>query len=97
MKNWSLIILCIAAFTQAGCITPQLSSPKVAIIQTKTFAGDSNVYCDADNKNEMILEGIPSSYFAWSESRNLFFMTRLQAINAANLRAQERNPNVWSP
>ena len=96
-SNRAFPALFLTAVLLTSCATPDLARSHSAIIQTQTFKGDSNVYCDYENKMALIDEGIPASYFAWSDSRNLFFMTRLQAIQAANLRAQERNPNVWTP
>lgn len=94
--HFAILALCVACFTQAGCVTPEIASPHEAVVHALPWQpGDKGYYFDLENKNALVAEGIPAIWFA-STSRG-FYLTALQEEQAGDIRAAKRNPGVWAP
>lgn len=91
--RYTILLLCILAYTQIGCVTPGLTHARVAIVHA--IPGDGGFYFSDDDKWTLEQEAIPESYFVKKERG--WYMSKAQEIQAAKIIAANENPKVWTP
>jgi len=78
----------------SSCTTPHLTVPAVATVRSLPWQkGDTGLYFDNSNKDFLISEGVPRSWFA--NTKRGWYLNSQQLIQAENIRSAERNHGVW--
>lgn len=92
---WGLFILFALVITLffTSCATPQINRPYQAVV-IPTPSNSGFLFSQHD-KDFLVAEGIPSSYFTLTPSG--WYMTKQDEIRAGELRASIRNKGVWTP
>lgn len=96
MRLFVAIALVWICFMVTGCSTPVLVVPSIATVQAEPWQkGDLGLYFNLENKDYLVSEGIPESFFTWTPRG--FYMDRLNLIQAENIRDAKRNGTLWTP
>jgi hypothetical protein len=87
-----LAFVAMVIIVLSSCATPPLAPAPDAPLVHLTV-GDGGFYVTTEDKSVIVAQGVPSSYFVLTPKG--WYMTRQQAILAANICAANRNKGVW--